>query len=208
MTQRQLFMEEALPMPLYDVLPIIQEKVTRGTYFGIPTMKSPLDLWVYQEIITEIKPDVIIEIGTYKGGSALALAHLLDGIDKGEVISIDKDPAPDFSHPRISWVTSDANNFYPKKIEAGKKVLVIEDSSHEYNNTLNLLRGYCDLVSVGSYFIVEDTICRHGLDVGPLPGPYEAVQTFLSENKNFEADRGREPYLITWNPMGYLKRME
>ena len=39
------------------------------------------------------------------------------------------------------------------------------------------------------------------------PGPYEAIEKFTEENKNFEIDREKESYLITWNPKGYLKRI-
>lgn len=203
-----LTMEDALPMPLKDLLMVIQEKVTRGsTYFGIPTMKSPLDAWVYQELIMEIKPDVIIEIGTWHGGSALMLAHLCDAMGTGRVISIDKNPAPNLSHPRITWLTGDATKVF-LQITSKEKVLVIEDSSHEYQQCLDVLRHYSEFISPGSYLIVEDTICGHGLDTGPRPGAYEAVQTFLAENKNFEVDRTRESYLVTWNPSGYLKRIK
>ena len=45
---------------------------------GVEIAKYPTDLWVYQEILNEIKPDVIIEAGTYKGGSALYLADMCD----------------------------------------------------------------------------------------------------------------------------------
>lgn len=202
---RQLFMEDALQMPLKDVLNVMQEKVIRSTYFGIPTMKSPTDFWIYQEIISEIKPDLIIEIGTFHGGSALALAHLCDANGKGQVISIDQNPLPNpFEHPRITWLTGNATDFDQF---TGRTILVIEDSSHTYDNTLAVLRHFAPIVSKGSYFIVEDSICGHGLDIEPKPGPYEAIQTFLSENKDFVVDRNREPYLITWNPSGYLKRV-
>ena len=85
-------------------------------------------------------------------------------------------------------------------------VLIIEDSAHTFDNTLNVLKRYSPLIKPGGYFIVEDTICHHGLDVGPSPGPYEAVEAFLEMNPNFESDRSKEPFLITWNPKGYLKR--
>lgn len=201
-----LSMEDALMMPVKDLLKIIQEKVVRSTYFGIPTMKSPMDFWIYQEIIAELRPDVIIELGTWHGGSALALAHMCDVLGHGRVISIDINPSPAFTHPRITWMTQDAVEA-EVSISKSETVLVIDDSSHTYDNTLAVLRRFSPLVSVGSYFIVEDSICGHGLDIEPMPGPYEAVQTFLSENKNFEVDRNREAYLITWNPSGYLKRV-
>lgn len=204
-----------LTLPFKEVLSVMQEKVTKGeTYFGIHTLKSPTDAWVYQEIITEIKPDIVIEIGNFKGGSALMLAHILDNLRKGIVISIDQNHSAiddkAWNHPRIRWVTGDAMivfNGVRDRCRNAETVMVIEDSSHEYQNTLNILRKYSELVTKGSYLIVEDTICWHGLDVGPNPGPYEATQDFLKENKNFEADKCREGFLITWNPDGYLRRV-
>src|SRR5690554_4382940 len=58
-------------------------------WMGTPLLKCPLDLWIYQEIIYEIKPDVIIETGTHQGGSARFLAYLLDVVGKGRVITVD-----------------------------------------------------------------------------------------------------------------------
>ena len=85
---------------------------------------------------------------------------------------------------------------------------MIEDSSHTYDNTLAVLHAYAGLVSPGSYFIVEDGICHHGLDLGPFPGPYEAVTEFLRDNSQFVIDRTCESFFITWNPRGYLRRIE
>jgi cephalosporin hydroxylase len=61
-------------------------------------------------------------------------------------------------------------------------------------------------VGTNQYLIVEDGNCHHGLDIGPSPGPYEAVEAFLQNNKSFAADRSKEAYGITWNPKGYLKK--
>jgi len=208
------YMEELLDMPLRDVLSIVQESIiTKTTYFGIGAQKSPMDAWVYQEIVYETLPDVIIEIGTAHGGGTLFLAHLCDLLGKGRVIGLDisHQNVPDTvrKHPRISLVEGDAcQNFeyVEKMISKDERVLVIEDSSHTYENTLNILRLYTRLTKPGDYFIVEDSICHHGLVVGPYPGPYEAIETFVTENKEFEIDRTREHFLISWNPKGYLKR--
>ena len=86
--------------------------------------------------------------------------------------------------------------------------MIIEDSSHTYENTLNVLKTYNPLVTPKSYFIVEDSICHHGLDDGPNPGPYEAVETFMNESCNFEIDRTKESFFITWNPKGFLKKIK
>ncbi len=207
-------MESSLHRPLGEVLPIIQAGIMNGTtYFGVRTLKSPVDAWIYQEIIFETKPDVIIEIGNFNGGSALFLAHLCDAIGKGRVIGIDIShkavPQQVFDHRRITLIEGDAcKNFERVKglVSSSEKVLIIEDSSHTFDNTLNVLRLYSPLLNAGDYFIVEDSICHHGLDVGPNPGPYEAIEAFLMESPDFESDRSRERFLITWNPKGYLRR--
>ncbi|GAB2503093.1 CmcI family methyltransferase [Arenimonas alkanexedens] len=212
----QKFMEDNLDMPLSDVLARIQEGVMeRTTYFGIPTHKNPNDAWVYQQLIVAMRPDVIVEIGTKYGGSTLYLAHLCDLLGHGRVISVDSHhgylrPEPG-QHPRVSLILSDACAAFPQvrtMIAPHERVLVIEDSSHTYDNTLAVLRTYSPLTRPGDHFIVEDSICHHGLSLGPAPGPYEAIETFVQENADFEVDRSQEALFITWNPKGFLRRRE
>lgn len=208
------YMEENLDMPLGRILPIIQDGIMeRTTYFGVKTLKSPIDAWIYQEIVFETKPDVIVEIGNAHGGGALLLAHLCDMIGKGRIIGLDLShktvPESVKAHPRITFIEGDAcQNFENVEhlISDDERVLVIEDSAHTFDNTLNVLRLYSRLIKLGDYFIVEDGICHHGLDIGPEPGPYEAIEAFIKENVDFEVDRSRERFLITWNPKGYLRR--
>ncbi len=208
------YMEDNLNMPIAEVLEQLQQRIMqRSKYFGIKTLKSPLDFWIYQEIIFRSKPDVVIEIGNYQGGSTLALAHLLDALGSGRVIAIDIDqqliPELVREHPRVLLLEGDACARFPDVqalLTPGERVLVIEDSSHTYDNTLEVLRTYSPLIADGDYLIVEDSICHHGLDVGPNPGPYEAIDAFVAENDGFEIDRDMESFLITWNPKGYLRR--
>lgn len=202
-----------------SLIPKWQEKITRGsTYFGIPAMKCPTDVWVYQEIVSDLRPDVIIEIGNFYGGSTLMFAHWLDNLNRrnGTVVAVDVNHASiapvAWNHPRIRWLTGDATSpsilrQVDERTRNAECVLVVEDSSHEYAQTLDVLRNYGPLVTKGSYLIVEDTICRHGLEEGPDPGPYEAVHAYLRQNADFAIDKDREPYGITWNPDGYLKRV-
>ncbi len=207
--------EEALDMPLRALLQIMQERIMKKTtYFGVPAFKGPIDYWVYQEMIFELKPDVIIEIGNRYGGSTLALAHLCDQLNNGKVIGLDISHGDLHEtvakHPRIMLIEGDACVSFEKVqqlIPKQANVLIIEDSAHTFENTLNVLRTYSPLVKKGGYFIVEDGICHHGLDVGPNPGPYEAIEAFILENNVFEVDRNRESFLITWNPKGYLRRI-
>ena len=111
------------------------------------------------------------------------------------------------NHPRIMLIEGDACDNIDRVKEACKeseRILVIEDSSHEYHNTLNILRTFAPVVTKGSYLIVEDSVCHHGLDCGPSPGPYEAIEDFIKENNEFEINRKKERFLITWNIKGYL----
>lgn len=183
------------------------------TYLGVPTQKNPLDLWVYQEIIVELRPDVVIEIGNAAGGALLYLADVCDGIRSGRVFGVDPDRSrlspKARNHPRTWLFTGNAVVQFQvvcDRIGPRETALVIEDSSHTYANTLSCLRLYSQLVKPGGYYVVEDTICHHGLDAGPDPGPYEAVQAFLAEAPDFEADRTRESFGLTWNPGGFLRR--
>ena len=208
------FLEDNLNSPLADTLNIMQTRILGETFYhGIKTYKNPLDLWIYQEIIFETKPDVILEIGNFQGGTTLALAHICDSNDHGRIIGVDIShkniPIKVKLHPRITLIEGDAcqsNHAIRKHIHPKKRVMVIEDSSHTFENTLNVLRTFSDLVQSGDYFIIEDSICHHGLDAGPNPGPYKAIEAFLNQNTDFEMDRRRESFLITWNPKGYLRR--
>ena len=195
----------------HNTIHVDDEKVS---WMGINAKKFPMDAWIYQEMIHEIRPDVIIEIGNANGGSTLFLANLLDLENNGRVIGIDIDHSEiDFQHPRITWITGDAtHNEVISKVRSlmisGERVMIIEDSSHTFDNTLAVLRSYESYVSVGSYFIVEDGVCRYPFVNGPKPGPYEAVQQFLRENSDFTVDRSREKFVLTYNPNGYLKRVK
>jgi cephalosporin hydroxylase len=183
-------------------------------WMGHRVFKCPFDLWVYQEMFHEIRPDVVVECGTCLGGSALYFAHLCDLLQHGRVITIDIDP-PDGKpvHPRITYLQgSSTSPQIVAKIEretAGcERVLVILDSDHHRDHVSNELQIYSRLVTTGSYLIVEDTnINGHPVDPTFGPGPMEAVVDFLKENADFVADPSREKYFMSFNPCGYLKRI-
>lgn len=203
-------------MTVHDLIQLMQARIVdRTTYFGIQTLKNPLDFWVYQELISSVQPDAIVEVGNFRGGSLLALAHLCDARKKGRVIGIDVDQKEIAdvvrAHPRVSLIEGDAVEKISdvrRAVKESNRVMVIEDSSHTYENTLAVMRAYADLVSRESYLIVEDGNCHHGLDIGPSPGPYEAVTEFMRDNSQFVIDRDCESFFLTWNPRGYLRRVE
>lgn len=182
-------------------------------WLGVPILKSPLDCWVYQEIIHEQRPDLIIETGTDLGGSALFLASICDSIGHGRVVSIDIRSATRVRHPRIDLLvgdsTSDAILERVRELARGtERRMVILDSDHSADHVRRELRAYRDLVSIGSYLVVEDTnLNGHPVMPEHGPGPFEAVTEFLQDNDDFEADRSREKFLLTYFPNGYLKRV-
>ena len=183
-------------------------------WMGIQTFKCPLDLWIYQELIFEIKPDLIIECGTAKGGSALFLASMCDIVNKGEVVTIDiEEDESRPKHNRIrQLIGSSTSESIIKKVEEitdnKEKVMVILDSDHTRDNVLNELRLYNKFVNKGSYLIVEDTnLNGHPVIPNFGPGPMEAVEEFMKENKDFVIDKEKEKFYLTFNPGGFLKKI-
>lgn len=198
----------------YQGLPGDGEIFSKTRWMGYPCLKCPLDLWVYQEIIHEIQPDLILETGTNAGGSALFMAHMLDVIGRGEIISFDiSDNFERPTHPRIRYVTgSSCDAALVSKIMQGSTAgvrMVVLDSDHSEEHVAKELQIFAPLVSVGSYLIVEDTnINGHPTYEAFGPGPYEAVEQFLRVNNDFKVDLEREKFLMTFNPRGYLKRVK
>ena len=203
-------------------------------WLSVPVSKCPFDLWVYQEILSELRPAVIVESGTSFGGSALFLASVCDSLGQGEVITIDisetgtayaiergevvaidlgQESRP--THRRIAYLTGSSISDeivdeVRRRIGGRAPVLVVLDSDHSKTHVLAELRRYAPLVSPGSYLIVEDTNLN-GHPVLPRfgPGPSEAIAEFLNETDDFFVDRTREKYFLTFNPGGYLcKRAE
>jgi cephalosporin hydroxylase len=185
----------------------------RTTWMGVLCLKTPLDLWIYQEILFETRPALIVETGSHRGGSALFLAHVLDAIGAGDLVSIDvlADPGRP-SHPRIRWVTGSSSD--PRVVDpifAGRdpaeRRLVVLDSDHSKAHVLAELSLFAPRVPPGGYLIVEDTNVN-GRPVLPEhgPGPWEAVEEFLAANPEWERDASREKFLMTYNPGGYLRR--
>jgi cephalosporin hydroxylase len=183
-------------------------------WMGFPVLKTPADLWIYQEILFELKPDIVIETGTYASGSALYLASMMDIIGKGRVVSIDVTVAPvRATHPRIKYLLgSSADVLVVQEAVASKQpnevCLVILDSDHSKDHVARELALFAPHVSVGSYLIVEDSnVNGHPVYPSFGPGPYEAVQDFLARNSSFEPDESREKFLVSWCPNGFLRRV-
>jgi cephalosporin hydroxylase len=207
----RLFYEEWMPL---DKPTFWQNK-----WSGIPTLQNPMDVWITQEILNEVRPDFIVEAGTFHGGSAALFATILEQINPGgRVISIDiEDKAQEAKKLPIVQrkvdflIGSSVDTRIVEEVKrrvGGGKVLVILDSLHTKEHVLTELNTYAPIVSVGSYLIVQDT-CVNGHPAMPDygPGPWEAVQAFLAGPNGYVVDKSRERLMFTFSPDGWLKRV-
>lgn len=184
-------------------------------WLGTATRKCPLDMWVYQELLAKLQPELVIETGTAFGGSALFLASCMDMIGRGRVMTIDIHDHPGRPvHDRITYVLGssvDTAVVEQARVAAtgASSVMVVLDSDHSRDHVLAELRAYAPLVTNGSYLIVEDTnVNGHPILRTFGPGPHEAVEAFLAEGGPFVRDRDCEKFFLTFNPGGYLRRKD
>ena len=184
------------------------------TYRGLPLRKCPFDYVIYQMIVFEVEPDLIIEIGTDKGGATLYLADLLNVIGKGIIHTIDiKNELDDVvkKHERIKTFYKGWQNYNIHNSKEFNKILIIEDSTHYYKDTLDILKLYSNLINIGSYFIIEDGIIdKLGLSKEYNGGPVKAINEFLQTTNDFKIDEKWCNFFgknATFNINGYLKRI-
>lgn len=201
------------------------------SWMGRPIIAYPQDMIAMQELIWEIKPDLIIETGIAHGGSIIYYASLLELIGgDGLVLGIDIDIRRHNkelieSHTmfkRIKMIEGSsidltvAEEVY-RHAHGKSKILICLDSNHTHEHVLRELELYAHLTSVGSYCVVFDTIVEYlpkdympgGRPWNPGNNPKTAVDEFLKNNENFEIDNKVDnKILISVAPGGYLKRVK
>ena len=176
---------------------------------GVNVFKAPTDIWIYQELINEIKPDLIIETGTCCGGSALFMRDVLDRVHpRGHIISIDIAPEKLEENAKVKGVTyyegssidMETINFVKAAIYANnyKHVMIILDSDHSEEHVSKEIELYSPLVTVGSILIVEDT--------NNHPGPIAAVNKVFPR-EGWEQNLMCEKFMLTFNRDGYWERI-
>jgi cephalosporin hydroxylase len=189
-------------------------------WLGVPTAQNPNDAWIHREIIARVKPDFIVETGTWNGGSAALWATILQQVNPaGRVITIDiKDyvtaakELPIVKEKVDFLIGSSVDPAIVAEVTKrvnGKKVLVILDSNHSKDHVLAELKAYAPLVPKDSYMIVQDTnVNGHPVLPNFGPGPMEAVDEFLATNDQFRPDTDAERLMFTMHPKGYLRRVK
>lgn len=203
------------------------------TYAGVPLMKFPEDLRVYEQLLWEMRADVVIEIGTHSGGSALwfrdrlrTLASYGRVATPVRVVTIDVrveracellEAADPRYTDEIDVVEGDVTDpELPARVEArvpsGARCMVVEDSAHTYETTFAALGGFSRFVPLDGWMIVEDGCVD--IDAMRLPdwprGVLPAVEDWLASSQGgaFRRRRDAERYGFTCHPGGFLQRVE
>lgn len=188
-------------------------------WLGRPIIQYPQDIVATQEIIFDVKPDLIIETGIAHGGSLifsssqLCILDVMEGIDprtsSRKVIGIDIDirthnrNAID-NHPLSFKIEMIEGSSIDEKIvekvknisKNYKNILVFLDSNHDENHVLGELNAYANLVSKNSYCIVYDTSIEE-IPQGRYSdrswdvgnNPMSAIKKWLPNNPNFEINK-------------------
>ncbi len=204
------------------------------SWLGRPIIQNPIDMVAMQEIIWEVKPDLIIETGIAHGGSLIFSASMLvlntacGGPEDAEVLGIDIDIRTHNrkaieEHPLSKHITMiEGSSIAPdiiaqvkEKAKEKKRVLVCMDSNHTHEHVLAELQAYASLTSVGSYCVVFDTFVEdvppdvfHNRPWHPGNSPKSAVHEYLKTHPEFEIDKSiQNKLMITLVPDGYLKRV-
>jgi cephalosporin hydroxylase len=209
---------------------LLKKYVYNFKWLGRPIIQAPQDIVGLQELIWEVKPDLIIETGIAHGGSIIFSASMMELIGgNGKVVGIDIDirqhnRAEIENHPmykRIELIEgSSIGEETAQKVRAiaanYSNIMVVLDSNHTHEHVRKELELYSPLVGIGNYLIVFDTFVEdmprgffsdRPWDVGD--NPKTAVFEFLKENDNFEIDEIIEnKLLVTSAPSGFLKRIK
>jgi cephalosporin hydroxylase len=194
----------------------VDKGIHKLSYRGVKAARCPFDYTIYQMIIFELKPDLIIEIGTNLGGGALYMADLLNILGEGTIHTIDIKDSTDplvRAHPRIKLFTEGWQKYDLKNAQGFKKILVIEDGSHIYQDTLAAMEKFAPVVSKNSYFLIEDGIINAlgaAMEKKYKGGPLKAIREFLAKHPEYEVDRKWCDFFgenATYNVNGYLKKV-
>lgn len=176
----------------------------RTTYQGRKLLKYPSDLFVYERIIAETNPDLIIETGTLEGGSA----KWFKDHSSADVISIDTRKPAGLLPPGVTYVTGDSLDV-KLNLRKYKRVMVVLDSDHSKAQVLAEIKKFAPLVSKGCYLVVEDTFISRYLDNQDGHNDYsagsswEAVQAW--DKKGFASVD--HSMVLSMNPGGWFKKL-
>lgn len=154
---------------------------------GRPIIQYPQDMVAMQELVWQIRPDLIIETGIAHGGSLILNASMLALLDYCEAVESGRALDPKTTRRRVLGIDIDIRPHNRAAIEAHplshridmiqgssiaaeviaqvhriaqahQRILVILDSNHTHDHVLAELEAYAPLTSADSYCIVFDTV--------------------------------------------------
>ena len=202
----------------YQLLMKIQHGAMAYSYRGVPLQKNPFDLALYSMLLDRTRPQTLIEIGCYQGGSAIWFADQASLLGLGlNVLSIDLEVPATVAGPSINFLQGDARELVkvlpPSLMNAvSRPLMVVEDSSHLAETTAAVLEFFDPWLRSGEYIVIEDGILSD-MRVADLynGGPLRAIESFLEKHADkYEVDRCLCDYFgrnVTWNVNGYLRRL-
>ena len=173
-------------------------------YRGTRIRAYPTDLWTYQELVEDLKPGLVVETGTYRGGTALFLADRLQLLGRGRVVTIDAEVEPNRpQHPRLTYLTGpstapDIVDDVRDRMDPSAPALFLLGAGQTKDEVLAELAAFAPMAPPGSVIVVGHT---------HLDGPAEAVREFLASSADFEADPRGEHHFLTQSPGGFLRRV-
>jgi cephalosporin hydroxylase len=184
------------------------------TWLGQPIWQNVFDLWTIQETLCELRPALLIECGTNRGGSSYFFATIFDLIGHGRIITIDIEKMHDLSHPRVTYLLGNSverevlDQVARAVAETSCPIMVLLDSDHNEAHVSRELDVYNRFVTPDSFLLVQDgVIDTLGVFAAFRPGPLPAIEAFLKTHPEFEVDTERcVRFLITHSPKGWLRR--
>lgn len=204
----------------YHVWYYSREVWNKTQFLGVPCLKSVSDMWSYQEIVYELKPSLIVEFGTWLGGSALFFLDVLKHVTpRPKVLTIDitRDRIEQrvLDDPDIEVFTASSTDpsVYARiqalRDEYPGPMFAILDSDHAKDHVLAEMKLLRHHLQSGDYVLVKDgNINAPPIMPGWGPGPTEALVEYAKEYPDdFAQDTERETkFGFTFAPKGFLIR--
>jgi cephalosporin hydroxylase len=233
----KLYKKRSLGKKVNKIVDLFTENFVSYNYefLGIPIIQYPEDMIVMQELIFNLKPDLIIEIGVARGGGLAFYSLIQNFINKSyKVLGIDLDIRDHTkkaikTHKLKNILTIEGSSIDPlvfekvkKIVKRFKKVMVILDSKHTHDHVLKELNLYSPLVKKNSYIVVCDTTPHfaskktlrfikrnYKFYLAKNSNANTAIKEFLLKNKKYIIDEEiNNKLLITNLRNGFLKRIK
>jgi len=208
------------PLLPTDAIMAIQRGTLHYRYRGRQMLKCPFDLALYTELVGDLRPGTILELGSFKGASALWFADVLraHGLNESRVRSLDIKPVTDIDDPMVTYGHIDLADPATWPTAAfidglRRPILYVDDASHQYDHVLGLLRFAHGWLRAGDYLAIEDGNIDYmpGYPQHFNGGPLRAIREFLAEHpEEYRIDRRRCDFYgtnVTWNIDGYIERV-